>query len=71
MKIEKITNPNCSCNFSHGAVIETENGRFLGATCNPEEAENLIKTYFETEIFPETVHVLFDRIWGYTFKLSN
>ena len=70
MKIEKITNPGCSCDFSHGVVIKTESGRFLGATCDPGEAERIIRTYFETEFFPERVHVFFDGICGYTFSFS-
>ena len=69
MKIEKITNPTCSCNFEHGATIKTENGHYLGATCDPKEAESIIRTYFETEIFPERVHVFFDGILGFTFSL--
>ena len=48
MKIEKIRNLSCSCDFSHGAVIKTESGRSLGATCDPGEAENIIRTYFQT-----------------------
>src|SRR5690606_3125679 len=71
MKIEKITNPDCLCDFAHGAVIKTKSGRFLGATCDPEEAENIIKAYFQTEFFPEPVHVLFDGIWGYTYSLIS
>ena len=75
MKIEKLKNPTCSCNFSHGAIIKTESGRFLGATCDPEEAETIIRTYFQTEFFPEPVHVFFggeigqNGTWGYTFRL--
>jgi len=77
MKIEKITNPGCSCNFSHGAVIKTESGRSLGATCDPGEAEKIIKSYFQTEFFPEPVHVYFggeigqDGTWGYTFSIAE
>ena len=58
MKIEKITNLGF-CDFSHGAKIKTESGRSLGATCDPREAENIIRTYFQTEFFPETVYVYF------------
>ncbi|NLA52518.1 MAG: hypothetical protein GX860_10420 [Alcaligenaceae bacterium] len=74
MKIEKITNLGCSCDFSDGAIIKTKSGRFLGATCDPAEAEKTIKTYLQTEIFPEPVNVYFggeigqDGIWGYTFS---
>ena len=77
MKIEKITNLSCFCDFSHGAVIKTESGHFLGATCDPGEAENIIRTYFQTEFFPEPVHVFFggeigqDGVWGYTFSLAE
>lgn len=71
MKIEKITNLGCFCDFSHGAVIKTESGSYLGATCDPKEAEGIIRTYFETEIFPERVHVFFDGIWGSTFSLAE
>jgi hypothetical protein len=71
MKIETITNLGCFCDFSHGAVIKTESGHTLGATCDPEEAEIIIRTYFETELFPEPVHVVFDGIWGYTFRLAE
>jgi hypothetical protein len=76
MKIEKITNLGCFCDFSHGAVIKTESGRSLGATGDPGEAENIIRTYFQTEFFPEPVHVFFggeigqNGIWGYTFSLA-
>ena len=75
MKIEKITNLGCFCDFSHGATIRTNSGRSLGATCDPKEAENIIKTYFRTEFFPEPVHVYFggeigqDGVWGYTFSI--
>ena len=71
MKIEKLKNPTCSCNFSHGATIRTNSSRSLGETNNPGEAENIIKSYFETEFFPETVHVFFDGTWGYTFRLAE
>jgi len=71
MKIEKITNPSCFCDFSHGAIIKTESGRSLGATCDPREAENIIRTYLQTEFFPERVHVFFDGIWGFTFSLAE
>jgi len=77
MKIEKITNLGYFCDFSHGAVIKTESGSSLGATCDPEEAENIIRTYFQTELFPEPVHVFFggeigqNGIWGYTFSLAE
>ena len=71
MEIKKIKNPGCFCNFSHGVVIKTENGHSLGATCDPEEAESIIREYFQTEFFPEAVHVFFDGIWGYTFTLST
>jgi len=77
LKIEKTTNLDCFRDFSHGAVIKTDSGRSLGATCDPREAENLIKTYFETEIFPEPVHVFFggeigeNGVWGYTFNLAE
>jgi hypothetical protein len=74
MKIEKITNLGCFCDFSHGAVIKTESGRSLGATCDPREAENIIRNYFMTEFSPEPVHVYFSGeigqsgTWGYTFR---
>lgn len=77
MKIEKITNPGCFCDFAQGAVIKTESGCSLGATCDPGEAENIIWTYFQTEFFPEPVHVFFggeigqNGIWGYTFSLAE
>ena len=54
MKIEKTTNLDCL-----RAVIKTESGRSLGATCDPGEAERIIRTYFQTEFFPEPVHVFF------------
>ena len=74
MKIEKTTNLDCFRDFSHGAVIKTDSGRSLGATCSSEEAENIIRKYFQTELFPEPVHVFFgggigeDGTWGYTFS---
>jgi len=77
MKLEKTTNLDCFRDFSHGARIRTESGRFLGATCDPKEAENIIRTYFLTEFFPEPVHVYFggeigrDGTWGYTFQLAD
>ena len=77
MKIEKIKNLDCFCDFSHGAVIKTESGRSLGATCSSEEAENIIRTYLQTEFFPEPVHVYFGGeigqcgTWGYTFRLAE
>ena len=77
MQIEKITNLSCFCDFSHGAVIKTESGRSLGATCDPEEAENIIRNYFMNEFFPEPVHVYFggeigqDGVWGYTFSIAE
>ena len=77
MKIEKIKNLDCFCDFSHGAVIKTESGRFLGATCDLGMAEIIIRTYFQTEIFPETVYVFFggdigqNGLLGYTFRLTE
>ena len=77
MKIEKITNLGCFCDFACGATIRTNSGRSLGATCDPREAERIIKTYFKTEFFPEPVHVYFggeigqDGTWGYTFQLAE
>ena len=77
MKIEKITNLDCFRDFSHGAKIRTESGRSLGATCDPGEAERIIKTCFKTEFFPEPVHVYFggeigqDGVWGYTFSIAE
>lgn len=77
MKIDKITNLGCFCDFSSGAVIKTESGRSLGATCDPGEAENIIRTYFQTEFIPEPVHVFFggeigqSGTWGYTFRLAE
>ena len=75
LNMEKITNLSCFCDFSHGAVIKTESGRSLGATCDPVEAENIIRAYFQTEFFPEPVHVFFggeigeNGVWGYTFSI--
>jgi hypothetical protein len=77
LKIEKTTNLDCFRDFSHGAVIKTESGRSLGATCDPREAENIIRNYFMTEFFPEQVHVYFggeigqSGTWGYTFSLAE
>jgi len=77
MKIEKIKNLDCFCDFSHGAVIKTESGRFLGATRDLGEAEIIIRTYFQTEIFPEVVQVFFggdigqNGLLGYTFRLAE
>ena len=77
MKLEKITNLGCFCDFSHGAVIKTESGRSLGATCDPKEAESIIRRYFQTEFFLEPVHVYFggeigqSGIWGYTFSIAE
>jgi hypothetical protein len=77
MKIVMTQYLDCSCDFSHGAKIRTESGRSLGATCNPEEAEKIIKEYFLTEFFPETVYVYFggeigqDGLLGYTFSLAE
>ena len=77
MKIEKIKNLGCFCDFACGAVIKTESGRSLGATCDPGEAEEIIRTYFQTEFFPEEVHVFFggengqSGTWGYTFTLAE
>ena len=34
MKIEKIKNLDCFCDFAHRAVIKPASGRFLGATCD-------------------------------------
>jgi hypothetical protein len=73
-QVEKTTYLNCFCDFSHGAKIRTESGRFLGATCFPGEAENIIRTYFQETEFPEPVHVYFggeigrDGVLGYTFS---
>ena len=77
MKIEKIKNLDCFCDFTHGAVIKTESGHFLGATSDLGEAENIIRTYFQTEIFPEAVHVFFggdigqNGVLGYIFRLAE
>ena len=77
MIIERIKNLNCFSDFKHGAIIKTESGHFLGATCEPEEAENIIRTYFQTEILPEAVHVFFggeigeNGTWGYTFRING
>ena len=77
MKIEKIKNLDCFCDFTHGAVIKTASGRPLGATCDHGEAENIIRTYFQTEIFPEAVQVFFggeigqNGVLGYTFRLAE
>jgi hypothetical protein len=71
MKIQKIKNIACSCDFSNGATIRTNSGRPIGATCDPREAEEIIRRYFQTEFFPEPVHVVFDGIWGYTFRLAE
>lgn len=77
MKIDKITNLGCFCDFSHGATIRTNSGRSLGATCDPGEAENIIRTYLQTEFFPEPVHVYFgggigqSGTWGYTFRIAE
>ena len=77
MKIEKTTNLDCFCDFTHGAVIKTESGHFLGATSDLGEAENIIRTYFLTEFFPEPVHVFFgggigeNGTWGYTFRIAE
>ena len=54
MKIEKTTYLNCFCDFAHGAKIRTNSVRSLEATCDPGEAERIIKTYFKTEFFPRT-----------------
>ena len=77
MKIEKTTYLDCFCDFSHGATIRTNSGRSLGATCDPGEAECIIRKYFQSEIFPEPVHVYFggeigeNGTWGYTFRLAE
>lgn len=77
MKIVMTQYLDCFCDFSHGAKIRTNSGRSLGATCDPGEAENIIRTYFQTEFFPEPVHVFFggeigqNGIWGYTFRLAE
>jgi len=59
MRLEKITNIECFRDFSAGATIRTERGRSLGATCDPGEAESIIRAYFRTELFPEPVHLFF------------
>ena len=75
--VEKLKNPNCSCDFSHGAVIKTESGRFLGATCDPREAESIIRKYLKSEPSPEPIRVFFggeigeDGTWGYIFRLTK
>lgn len=75
--IIQIKNLGCCCDFVHGATIRTNSGRILGATCEPREAEEIIRRYFQTEIFPETVHVFFGEengdngIWGYTFRIAE
>ncbi len=77
MMLEKTTYLDCFRDFSSGAKIKTESGRSLGATCDPGEAENIIRTYFQTEFIPETVHVFFggeigeNGVWGYTFRLAE
>ena len=77
LKIEKTTNLDCFRDFSHGAVIKTDSGRSLGATCDPKEAESIIRNYFMNELFPEPVHVYFGGeigqcgTWGYTFSLTR
>ena len=79
MKIIMTEYLDCSYNFAfaQGATIRTESGRSLGVTCDPREAENIIKAYFETEFFPETVYVYFggeigrDGTLGYTFNIAE
>jgi len=77
MKIEKTTNLRCFCDYSFGAKIKTESGRYLGTTSGKKEAENVIRKYFQTEFFPEKVHVFFggdleyDGTWGYTFSIAE
>ena len=77
MKIEKIKNLDCFSDFTHGAVIKTASGHPLGATCDHGEAENIVRAYFQTEIFPEAVHVFFggdigqNGVLGYTFRLAE
>lgn len=77
MRLEKIANLNCSRDFSHGATIKTGSGRSLGATCDPKEAENIIRNYFMTEFFPEPVYIYFGGeigqcgTWGYMFRLAK
>jgi len=71
MKIVMTQYIDCFCAFAHGATIRSESGRSLGATCDPKEAENIIKAYFDTEFFPETVYVYFDGLLGYTFSVAE
>ena len=77
MKIVMTQYLDCFCDFSHGATIRTNSGRFLGATCDPKEAEKIIMEYFQTEFFPETVYVYFggeigqDGLLGYTFSIAE
>ena len=77
MKIVMTQYIECFCNFSHGAKIRTDGGRSLGATCDPKEAENIIRNYFANEFFPETVCVYFggeigqDGLLGYTFRIAE
>ena len=77
MKLEKTTYLDCFRDFSSGAKIKTESGRSLGATCDPKEAENIIRNYFLNEFFPEPVHVYFggeigqSGKLGYTFRLAE
>ena len=77
MKLERIRNPYCFCDFSLGAKIKTESGRYLGTTSDKKEAEKIITKYFEDEWFPEPVHVFFgwdweyEGTWGYTFTLAE
>ena len=77
MKIVMTQYIDCFCNFSHGAKIRTESGRLLGATCDPQKAENIIRNYFANEFFPETVYVYFggeigqDGKLGYTFHVME
>jgi len=77
MKIVMTQYIDCFCDFSHGAVIKTESGRSLGATCDPMEAEKIIRNYFMNEFFPEPVHVYFgggigqDGVLGHTFSLAE
>jgi len=77
MKIVMTEYIDCSCNFADGAEIRTESGRSLGATCDPKEAENIIRNYFANEFFPETVYVYFggeigqDGLLGYTFSIAE
>ena len=71
MKIVITQYIDCFCDFSHGATIRTESGRSLGATCDPKEAEKIIRKYLKSEFFPEPVCVFFDGTWGYTFRLAE